>query len=192
MKGCDHARRMFGPLWDDETTRGERDWLERHFASCGACREDYDRFARTLETVASLPRHEAAPDLAARALATARGREPAPDRIEFVPVIPRWTPVAAAAAVALIALAVLAPRFPGPSSSDGRMARVEATVPEPRLVATATARPPEAVATAVDSLFDHGEDVEFILDPVTLSRGRAHRGADRGVEVRGEQAVISF
>jgi hypothetical protein len=43
-------------------------------------------------------------------------------------------------------------------------------------------------------VFDHSEDVEFILDPVTLHRGRAsvtHTGSRRtGVE--GGQAIISF
>jgi hypothetical protein len=49
-----------------------------------------------------------------------------------------------------------------------------------------------AGASVPDSVFNHGDDVEFILDPVTLRKGRAHttiRGADAP---RGQQATITF
>jgi hypothetical protein len=48
-------------------------------------------------------------------------------------------------------------------------------------------------ATVADSLFDHSEDVEFILDPVTLRKGRAHTVVRvQPGPARGEQAVITF
>ena len=61
MRHCSKARRWFGAYWDDEITQAEREWLEAHFAACTKCRGDYDRFAQTLESVASLTRIEAAP-----------------------------------------------------------------------------------------------------------------------------------
>jgi len=65
-----------------------------------------------------------------------------------------------------------------------------AKVAEPRLVATAS-RAPEPVR--LDSLgIDHTEDVEFILDPVVLHRGRAQAPSRLPKGVQGEQAVISF
>ena len=60
----------------------------------------------------------------------------------------------------------------------------------------ATVTSPDWVARAAgvtDSLFDHSEDVEFILDPVTLRKGRAHTVVRVQPEpARGEQAVITF
>jgi hypothetical protein len=47
------------------------------------------------------------------------------------------------------------------------------------------------LASIPDSLFDHSEDVEFILDPVTLRRGRA-TVTRLPAGVQGEKAVISF
>ena len=46
-------------------------------------------------------------------------------------------------------------------------------------------------ATVPDSVFNHGDDVEFILDPVTLRKGRPHtiRGTDAP---RGQRAMITF
>ena len=50
-----------------------------------------------------------------------------------------------------------------------------------------------SVAAAIsDSLFDHSEDVDFVLDPVTLHRGRAHTASRLPRNVQGEQAVITF
>ena len=43
-----------------------------------------------------------------------------------------------------------------------------------------------------DSLFDHRADVEFILDPVTLRKGRAHTVLHLDPNVRGDKAVITF
>ncbi len=195
MSRCTRARQLFGPYWDDETTRAEREWLDAHFAECAACRTEYETLSRTLTAVASLPRHEAAPDLAERALAAARRASTAPDRV-FAPQRPVWVPVAATAAVALIAVVVLGPRFLGHAPAPTPVAHVpSAAVAEPTLAATTSPAPtgtaPVAVAIS-DTLFDHTEDVDFVLDPVALHRGRAHTVARLPEGVRGEQAVISF
>jgi hypothetical protein len=70
----------------------------------------------------------------------------------------------------------------------------QAKVAEPRLVATAAQVPGEArpQASLVDSVLNHQEDVEFILDPVVLHRGRAQAPSRLPKGVQGEQAVISF
>ena len=58
MTRCDQARRLFGAFWDDEVTQAEREWLDTHFTACPGCRTEYDQFARTVETIGSLPRTE--------------------------------------------------------------------------------------------------------------------------------------
>jgi hypothetical protein len=46
------------------------------------------------------------------------------------------------------------------------------------------------VAALVDSLIDHGEDVDFVLDPVRVGHERT---ASRRLEpAQGRQAVITF
>ena len=195
MKPCAQARRLFGPFWDDEVTQAEREWIDNHFTSCSACREEYNQFARTLEAVSSLPRVEVAAGLGDRALSAARRAAAAPDRVEVRPGVPRWVPVAAA--VVILAAVVAAPSLMG-SRSGAPVARVETPVAEPRLVATingpasAASLVPAGPSASTDSLFDHSEDVEFILDPVMLRRGRAHTGARLPDGIQGEQAVISF
>lgn len=207
---CARARRLFGACWDDEITQGEREWLDAHLNACTACRRDYDALARTLEAVASLPREEAAPDLLERTLARARRTTPAADRL---PETRRpWIAVTATAAAAVLVLTVVAPWTGWMTGGvpDTRVAGPEATdaVPEPVAVAQrvgtssaplsgeAARSLPDLAALPADSLFDHSEDVEFILDPVALRRGRAHplsparRGEREGVQV--ERAVISF
>lgn len=201
MSHCARARDLFGPYWDDETTLAEREWLEGHFATCAGCRASYDELARTLESVGSLPRLEAPADLAERALAAARRATPARDVI-FVRETPRWVPVAAAAAVVLLAMATIAPLF-GPRGALPTLANRATPIAEPRFVATrANGTPPATtrdhsgssgmVASLTDSLFDHSEDVDFVLDPVTLRRGRAHTASHLPAGVQGEQAVITF
>lgn len=201
MSSCPQARDLFGPHWDDEITRGERDWLESHLTSCAECRAAYDRFAHTLEAVAALPRPEMAGDLAERALAEGKRRQRVPDVLPM-PARPRWQPLAAAAGLAVLAAtSVLLWRGPQPGAPS---LALETPVEQPRLVAVtpadgSTADPQAADAAeadasgrfAADSLFDHAEDVEFILDPVTLRRGRAHT-ARLPEGIQGEQAVISF
>jgi hypothetical protein len=69
------------------------------------------------------------------------------------------------------------------------------SVPAPAAPATAARRDAQravVAAAAPDSLFDHSEDVEFILDPVTLRRGRAHTVSRLPQGIQGEQAVITF
>lgn len=200
MRSCGRARDLFGSFWDDEVTRAEREWLEGHFQSCTACRAEYEQFARTLEAVATLPRAEAAPDLATRALATARRSGPVADVI-FVRETPRWVPVTAAAAVVLLVVATVSPylsRTPGGLTLAGR----GAPVPEARLVSSgdpgATADDPArgssgaVTAAVIDSLFDHTEDVDFVLEPVTVREGRSQAASRLPGGVQGEQTVITF
>ena len=199
---CTQARRHFGAFWDDELTQAEREWLEAHFAACPACHAEYESLAHTLEAVAKLPRVEVAPGLAARALAKARRTTPAPDRLPAAER-PRWVAVAAAAAlIATVGTTVL--QWSSVSIAPRPLARREGSaVRQPVLVTppAATARVEttaptgtDPVASAVsDSLFDPSADIEFILDPVTLRKGRAHPASRLAPEqTRGEQAVITF
>ena len=196
---CRHARKLYAAFWDDETTQVEREWLEAHFASCAECRREYEQYARTLETLGSLPRVEAAPDLVDRVLQRVRRAETVPDRLPAGR--PLWVPVASGiAAVALMTLTLLGPwlgvaRSPQMASRDaGSVAVSQPVRVTPPLDANgvASGRHGATVSLSVsDSLFDHTEDVEFILDPVTLHRGRAavHRTAYGTPE---EKAVITF
>jgi anti-sigma factor RsiW len=198
---CSGARKLFGAYWDDEITLAERDWLESHFNSCAACRVEYEQFARSIELVGSLPRVEVRPELAERALARARRSTAVPDRLPLG--APRWIPITATAALLTIAatmalqwMGVTPPgRTPDPSSIAG--------VSQPELLQPVRAEEPSAATSAVagadaemagvaDSLFDHSADVEFILDPVVLSKGRAHTVMKLNPNVQGEKAVITF
>jgi anti-sigma factor RsiW len=200
MSRCHKARDLFGAYWDDETSRAEREWLDAHFAACTTCRSEYESLARTLAAVGSLPRAEAAPDLAARALAAAR-RAPAVRDVVFVRPAPQWAPVAAAAGLLIVAGAFVAP-YVMRAQQGGPLAHSAAPVAEPRLVAVATSVPsapgksPAASSrvsvTISDTLFDHSEDVDFVLDPVTLRRGHAHTVSRLPHGIQGEQAVITF
>ncbi|MEK7329939.1 MAG: zf-HC2 domain-containing protein, partial [Candidatus Eisenbacteria bacterium] len=129
---CGDARRLFGACWDDEITLAERDWLESHFASCAACRAEYETFARAIELVGSLPRAEVRPGLAERALARARRATAAPDRL---PVgTPRWIPITATAALLAIA-ATMTLQWMGITPAGRMTPRTEvAAVQEPVLV----------------------------------------------------------
>jgi len=203
---CDRARRLFGACWDDELTHAEREWLEGHFAACPRCRNEYDAYSRALELVGTLPRAEAAPALAARVLARTRHAAPAPDALGERPA--RWVPaVAAAAAVVVLALAVLfaVPRAPwrAPGSPESPPLAVSSGGPAVAVLVAgagpdrdgeAGRRPAAQDALVADDPFDHSADVEFILDPVSVTRGRAtvsHAGA-RQPDAEGERAVISF
>lgn len=200
MKSCGRARDLFGPYWDDEVTRAEREWVEAHFHSCVGCRTDYEQFAHTLEAVAKLPRAEAAPDLAARALAAAHRATPARDVI-FVRETPGWVPMTAAAVAVLLVVTAVAPylsRTPVGLQLAGR----GTAVPEARLVetrasagngATTGTRASGPVATAsVDSLFDHSDDIDFVLEPVNVRDGRAQAASRLPGGIQGEQTVITF
>jgi len=205
---CSQAVRLFGAYWDDETTQAERELVEAHLASCASCRQEYEAFTRTLELVGSLPRVESAPDLVERVLSRARRAAPAPD---MVPArTRRWIPVTATAALTMIAGLLALPwlgvrnearREPTRVVAEREPARLgpKADHSAPSLPAPAGGAPPAAghafmaaagTAAVPDSLFDHSEDVEFILDPVKLQRGRAT--VTRPPAVQGEKAVISF
>jgi len=193
MNRCDQARRLFGAYWDDEVTQAEREWLESHLGGCPACRQQYEQFARTLETVGSLPRTDTATDLPERALVAARRASAVPDRIAAAPARPMWIQVTATAALVLVAAGALLPWLGTPAVQQV-LAHREARVAEPRIV-YATAQTPGQVkseAALVDSVLNHSEDVEFILDPVVLHRGRAQMPSRLPKGVQGEQAVISF
>ena len=193
MNRCDQARRLFGAYWDDEVTQAEREWLESHLGGCPACRQQYEQFARTLETVGSLPRTDTAPDLPERALVAARRAAAVPDRIAVAPARPVWIQVTATAALLLVGLSALLPWLGMPAVQQ-MFAHRETRVAEPRIL-YATARAPgeaKSEAALVDSVLNHSEDVEFILDPVVLHRGRAQVPSRLPKGVQGEQAVISF
>lgn len=202
---CRQAKRLFGSYWDDEITQAEREWLEAHFAACSTCRSDYEAYARSLEALGSLPRVEPAPDLAERALARARRASTAADVLPSPGV--QWAPIAAAAGVLVLLGALMSPWI-GPGSrlldsgrmadsgapgagvqtpSDGLVAPVAVAVPTPQ----GAPGPGEPLAAMSDSLFDHSEDVEFILDPVTVRRGQPSMSRPQ-FQVQGEPAVISF
>ena len=198
---CGGARRLFGAYWDDEITLAERDWLESHFNSCAACRGEYEQFARSIELVGSLPRVEVRPELAERALARARRSTAVADRLPLG--APHWIPITATAALLTIAATMalqwmgIAPpgRTPDPSYIGG--------VSQPELLQPMRAKGPSAATDpgadvaagapgAADSLFDHSADVEFILDPVVLNKGRVHTVLKLNPNVQGEKAVITF
>jgi anti-sigma factor RsiW len=200
---CAQIRELFGAYWDDETTQAEREALEQHITACEECRSEYEVFSRTLELMGSLPRAEAAPDLVERVMAKARRVSPAPDRVAAKGL--RWVPVTAAAALAVLALVSIAPWFHVTPTSDTRLAppvavRVPVVTPERSDVQQPTrghgseTGSGSQVARVVvsDSLFDHSEDVEFILDPVTLKRGRVRSIAPSAAGVQGERASITF
>ena len=204
---CDRARRLFGACWDDELTQSERDWLEGHFASCDGCRAEYDRFSRTLELAGSLPRVEPRTGFVDRVLARTRRATTASDRV--VQARPGWVPVLAAAAAIVVVAAVLVvvPRLmprPGGALPAGPMAlgagqptaltRLEPVEKGVRLPEQRGATSAAAAALVPDSLFDHSEDVEFILDPVSLHRGRpsVRNAGTRLPGAQGQQAIITF
>jgi len=190
---CHEARRLFGACWDDETTQAERDWLDAHFAACAGCRRDYEEFARAVEAVSTLPRLEAAPDLLERTLARTRRAAPAHDALPQRRRV--WVSATAAAAV-LVVTATLVAQWVGLNRS-GSTASVEQTLNRsgeesirPTTSPVAVTEAPTAVVP--DSIFDHSDDIEFVLDPVTLKRGRASVTRQGPGEIRTEQAVVSF
>jgi len=217
---CDRARRLFGACWDDELTLAERECLEAHFASCESCRAEYDGLSRALELAGGLPRIEASADLVERVLARTRRASAAPDRVgeaagrtapDLPPregLVPRWVPVAAAAAVVVVAALFFVARFPaGPSgrAGDQGIASREATAPgsvQParQLLPERPVTLPErvasgsALASVPNGVFDHREDIEFILDQATLKRGTIPVGpvTARPPSAEGQQAVITF
>jgi anti-sigma factor RsiW len=201
MTSCREARILFDAYWDDEASQAEREWLESHWTACARCRREYDERARVLEQLAALPRVEAPADFVERAVLRARRASVEPDRVRTL--APNWVSIAAAASVLLVMGTVVTPwlmlgRRVAPLVALGERAPREA-----HLVNTATTGPasPAPAATpsrsqaemvaVVDSLIDHSEDVEFVLDPVRVSRGRA-TVTSRPEPAQGHQAVFTF
>jgi len=200
---CAQAKRLFGAYWDDDTTQAEREWLESHFVSCPKCRNEYEELAKVLEWTASLPRVEAAPDLVERALARARRAASTGDRIPAAAV--PWIPVTAAAALLLVMATLVSPWVGLWPSSRANRDVERRPIRQPQLVQAVPNSSPTLgpsgragtrslagpMANVPDSLFNHSEDVEFVLDPVTLRRGK---GTVTRVPPRpqGAQAVITF
>jgi anti-sigma factor RsiW len=204
---CRQSRKLFGAYWDDELTLAERDWLETHFASCRACREAYEGFSQTIELVEKLPRAEVRPDFAESVLSRARRATAAPDRLPVES--PRWIPATAAVALVVIAgtlvLQMWGSRTTLPVVPGGPVA---VQVAEPVRVTPgpgSTAPPPmrsepgqqgallEPLSLNADSLFDRADDIEFMLDPVTVRKGRAHRATRVAPPaVTAEAATITF
>ena len=79
-------------------------------------------------------------------------------------------------------------RCPSPDSSRSPHRRP----PDRSHAPAAPAGPRQAPVAISDTLFDHSEDVDFVLDPVTLHRGHAHTASRLPQGIRGEQAVITF
>jgi len=202
---CRQANKLFGAYWDDETTQAEREWLEAHFNACASCRTEYETYARSIEMVSTMPRVEAAPDLAERALTRARRASTAPDRLPGERL--QWAPIAAAAAVLIVIGSMISPWLgPGGRLLDARRggqvaqeaARTERAVARSERVTAAPVQPTmvegavQPLASAMpDSIFDHSENVEFVLDPVTEHRGGLVINRPQ-YQVQGEHAVISF
>jgi anti-sigma factor RsiW len=195
---CGGARRLFGAYWDDEITLAERDWLEAHFSACTSCRSEYEQFARTIELMSTLPRVAPQPELAERALARARRAAAAPDRLPVA--TPRWIPITATAALLTIAatmtlqwIGVAPPGRGVDGAGSSGTARVEPARVDARSQLTAAgSEATNGQAGVADSLFDHSADVEFILDPVVVRKGRAHTVLHVNPAVQGEKAVITF
>jgi hypothetical protein len=151
---------------------------------------------------------EPAPDLVERVLTRARRAVPATDRIPTTGV--PWVPVTAGAALLLVTATLISPWMGlRPSSRIANRAPVVTPAREPQLIVPTPSTEPLAqesrgprqgpnapsasdpLAAVPDSLFDHSEDVEFILDPVTMRRGRASlTRAPAGAQA--ERAVITF
>jgi hypothetical protein len=134
-------------------------------------------------------------------VARARRTVAIPDRIPKAGV--QWVPVGAAAALLVIFAMLVTPWVkPGPprewagnpsATRIGTSPTVAAT-PQSETPAQPQALAPDdgtPVAVATDTLFDHTQDVEFILDPVTVRRGQATMGRPN-LQVQGERAVITF
>lgn len=205
MRSCHTAEGLFGAYWDDEATAAEREWLESHFKTCTKCHAEYEQFARTLGAVSELPRFETRPDFTQQVLVAARAAAPVADTIRPAAVREvQWAPIAAAAAFALVAAVSAYTVFgtrPAADSIAQNEPRVTPSVTQqvqPVAVTSSSSEPvadPRVtgpVAVVTDSLFDHSADVEFMLEPVQLRRGRAHTGSRLPDGVQGDQVVITF
>ncbi len=165
-------------------------------------------YSRALELLTTLPRVEPAPDLVERAVARSRRAARAEDRVGAAGF--PWVPVTAAAALVAVAVTMvspwIAPRYARgpirPRIETGRVVEPELRAPAalasghalPGARGASLSRPgiaADPLAAVPDSMFDHSEDIEFILDPMTLHRGRPAVVRARH-EVQGQQATITF
>src|SRR5262249_25373083 len=116
---------------------------------------------------------------------------------------PNWVSIAAAASVLLVMGTVITPWLMLGRRAAPLVALGERTPREAHLVNTMTTPGPSSSAPAgtstksqaemvavVDSLIDHSEDVEFVLDPVRVSRGRAAVTSSRPEPAQRHQAVV--
>jgi hypothetical protein len=116
---------------------------------------------------------------------------------------PAWIPVTATVALAAIAVTVvlqfaaplIARRMSGPPPPAVALrepVRVRAASTPVPVTAPGVASL-RAAGAIPDSLFDHSEDVEFVLDPVTVRKGRAHPASRLAPHTaQSDQAVITF
>lgn len=74
--GLEHekAQALFGLFVDHELAPGEQQALLGHLDSCAECKQELERYARTVEAVRSLERERAPRDLAAQVLRRVRRR----------------------------------------------------------------------------------------------------------------------
>jgi len=222
MISCERAQTLFGPGWDDELSVVERESLEQHFAGCNPCRRDYDELARTLELVQGLPRPQVSGDFATRVLAEARRREAEGGRGLLITRGWFAHPARLAIAAALVVAAGVSGLMMSPKPQAPRVAAQQVAAPAPVVAASlpivtppttlASAgpvsparsnanptlarpernRPAEAYTGLPDSLFNHTDDVELVLDPVTLRKERGRGYTPVQTTVKGEQASITF
>ena len=191
MNCCDRPAGCSVPTGTTRSTQAEREWLEAHFAVVRrAAAREYEEFARTLEVVGvAAARRGGAGPRRARAGAGAPRRAGARPRCRSArPALGAGDRRggAAAAIAGTMVLAVDRRSRRGRSRRIERRGRARAGAGATPAGSTAAAAPPvddagaerelspRRDAAVADSLFDHSEDVEFILDPVTLRRGRAH------------------
>src|SRR5258706_506665 len=154
---------------------------------------------------------EPGPDRVARSLARARRAAAVPDRVGAA-AFP-WVPVTASAALAVLALTLFSPwvelrngqQALRPGATQGPVAQptlrplsaasiADARTAVPGARGASLARPGAAgdpLAAVPDSLFDHSEAIGFVLDPMTLHRGRPAT-VRSGANVQGQQATITF
>ena len=94
------------------------------------------------------------------------------------PLVNRMAPVAVRATV------------PAEAKLVAQAPVVAPIAPAPDFVRSSHVPSQDQVAALVDSLIDHSDDVDFVIDPVRVSRERT---AGRRLEpAQGQQAVINF
>jgi hypothetical protein len=77
-------------------------------------------------------------------------------------------------------------------SSGGPAVPVLVSDAGPEATRSQEPRPAGKEAVVAEDPFDHSADVEFILDPVSVTRGRATVSHAGWQQVEGERTIISF